>query len=417
MKGETILCFSPDKWNGMWRERQQIMSRLSRDNRVLYIEPERDPDISYVNSLWSSVRNLPVLKPHSLSENLVIYSGPPSLPYAATALPPAVLKYTSPAIRTINCFSMIIHARRILGRENVETPVLFFFGPYYRNLVGHLGEKLVCYYVYDEIAEFPRNAGHREFVAKQEAMMTELADVVFASSRSQYNRRSKLNERTYFTPHGVDFDHYSTALSADTPIPEDIAGISTPIAGYIGTLDENLDADLLDRISRDLPEWSLVLVGPDGFPKEGSYDQLKQRENVHLLGRKDVGLIPGYLKAFDVAILPYQIIGQTKYAYPCKIHEYLASGKPVVAYPLPELLVFRDVIALADSPDQFVRHIRQAGHEDNPRKIEERLTIARSNTWDQRVDIMREAMDSFLSSGSRRNTEWEAVRKAVGQRG
>ncbi len=417
MKGETILCFSPEKWSGMWRERQQIMSRLSRDNRVLYIEPERDPDLSYLSSLLNNLRNLHALECRRLSENLVIYPGPPSLPYAATSLPRGILKYTSPAITAVNCFSMLIHTSRILNREKVEAPVLWFFGPYYRDLVGRLGEKLVCYYVYDEIAEFPRNARHREFVAQREVEMTRLADIVFASSRSQFNRRSRFNRRTYFTPHGVDLEHYGSAMSFETPIPEDIAGIRPPIAGYIGTLSRNLDADLLCRISRDLPEWSLVLVGPDEFPREESYEQLRRRENVHLLGRKDVGLIPGYLKAFDVAILPYRIIGHTRYAYPCKVHEYLASGTPVVAYPLPELLAFRDVIVLADSPGRFVAKIKAAVREDDLRKIDERLGVARQNTWDQRVDVMKAAMESFLSSELVESRRTEALRNTVSRRG
>ena len=47
MQGETILCISTRRWHSLWRNTQQIMARLARDNRVIFVEPQRDPDISY----------------------------------------------------------------------------------------------------------------------------------------------------------------------------------------------------------------------------------------------------------------------------------------------------------------------------------------------------------------------------------
>ena len=39
IEGETILCFAPEKWGHIWRNRHQIMSRLARRNQVLFVEP------------------------------------------------------------------------------------------------------------------------------------------------------------------------------------------------------------------------------------------------------------------------------------------------------------------------------------------------------------------------------------------
>jgi glycosyltransferase involved in cell wall biosynthesis len=385
----------------MWRERQQIMSRLANDNKVIYVEPERDSHKSYGSSLWHNMSHLPALRARSISDNLVVYSGPPGLPYAATALPAGLLKFTSPTVASINSASMLLHIRRILAKEGVSEFILWSFGPFFVDLVGKLGEKMCCYYVYDEIAEFKRNVRHKDFLEKRDRDMTKKADVVFASSRAQYEKRLPLNSNTYLTPHGVDFDHYHKALDPKTTIPEDIATINKPIVGYIGTLSLNLDAELLIQISEALPDWNVVLVGPDNFPRKGAYERLKNRNNVHLLGFKDVSLIPGYLKAFDVAILPYQIVGHTRYAYPCKLHEYLASGKPVVAFPLPELIAFQDVIELARSPDEFVRQIKNVRVNDASEKTKKRIAVARQNTWDHRVSLMSDVMDKRLSFESK----------------
>jgi len=39
LEGRDILCFAPERWEGIWRNRHQIMSRLARRNRVLFVEP------------------------------------------------------------------------------------------------------------------------------------------------------------------------------------------------------------------------------------------------------------------------------------------------------------------------------------------------------------------------------------------
>ena len=39
LTGESILCFTPGPWRDMWRSRHQIMLRLARHNKVLWVEP------------------------------------------------------------------------------------------------------------------------------------------------------------------------------------------------------------------------------------------------------------------------------------------------------------------------------------------------------------------------------------------
>ncbi|MGB9879518.1 MAG: hypothetical protein ACPLRM_02030, partial [Anaerolineae bacterium] len=39
IEGHDILCFAPGPWDDIWRNRHQIMTRLARANKILYIEP------------------------------------------------------------------------------------------------------------------------------------------------------------------------------------------------------------------------------------------------------------------------------------------------------------------------------------------------------------------------------------------
>jgi hypothetical protein len=37
LSGESILCFAPDPWDDIWRNRHQIMWLLAETNRVLWL--------------------------------------------------------------------------------------------------------------------------------------------------------------------------------------------------------------------------------------------------------------------------------------------------------------------------------------------------------------------------------------------
>ena len=59
--------------------------------------------------------------------------------------------------------------------------------------------------------------------------------------------------------------------------------------------------------------------------------ELEEQPNVHFLGAKTPEELVGYPAHFDACIMPYRMDDYTKYIYPLKLHEYLASGRPVVA--------------------------------------------------------------------------------------
>jgi hypothetical protein len=53
----------------------------------------------------------------------------------------------------------------------------------------------------------------------------------------------------------------------------------------------------------------------------------------------------------EVALIPYRLTDWTSACLPVKVFDYLAEGKPVVATPLPELSLFKDVVTLVAAED------------------------------------------------------------------
>ncbi len=397
MHGETILCISTRVWHSLWRNNQQIMSRIAAQNRVLFFEPGRNPDRGIVGELWRNVPNLFTVRAQKLSENLIIIPSPPRLPLARERLPKRVLRKTTPWVVRINARILIGHVRRAIKQLKVKDPLLWLYGPFDVDLIGKFGEKLVCYYNYDEFPITVENIRIREIAQHYDDLLTSRSNVIFATGRAQWERRKRINPNTYFIPNGVNFDLFHRALEPETVIPSDVENLKRPIIGYAGALGNQIDVDLLLQVAETFAAGSVVLVGPDRIPSSASLSSLRAMPNVHFVGQRELGDLPGYLKAFDVALIPYALQGYTLTAYPLKLHEYLAAGRAIVATAMPELRCYSQVVHIAESPDEFVGRIHDVLNDQMPQAIDARVAVARENTWDQRVAEIYRILDGRLS--------------------
>jgi glycosyltransferase involved in cell wall biosynthesis len=333
MRDETILCISPRGWHTLWRSTQQIMSRLARQNRVLFIEPGR---FAYSSALSELVRHLPdyvLLRPEVITDNLIVIPTPSSLPHARRLLPPQILRYSMPLIIQYNASLLVRQVKRAMQALAVVDPILWLYSPYQRDLIGQFNEKLVCYYVYDEYSAFTHNARIKALLEQYDRDVARRADVVFASSRAQYEHRQPFNPHTYFVPNAADFDLFRRGAE-NGPLPPDIRNLPRPVFGFVGWLGYSLDVSLIVKTASAYSNASIVLVGPDHIPPTPASHQLHQMPNVHFLGEKPREQLPDYLRAFDVGLLPFVLEGHMLAAYPLKLHEYLAAGLAVVSTDL-----------------------------------------------------------------------------------
>lgn len=93
----------------------------------------------------------------------------------------------------------------------------------------------------------------------------------------------------------------------------------------------------------EAPEHVRLLVVGDGDDYEVLCRLRDERlgDRLLLTGRVLYDRIPAYLAAADVPLLPFHTVPATRHIVPIKLYEYMASGKPVIASPLPG--VQRDV--------------------------------------------------------------------------
>jgi glycosyltransferase involved in cell wall biosynthesis len=385
MHGETVLCIAPRIWHSMWRDTQYIMSRIAAHNRVLYFEPGRDTDRPVVAEFRRNLPNFFARRVQEVQENLLVIPTPSSLPHGRRHLPRSVLRITMPVVISINARILIRHVRWAMKVLDVRAPILWLYNPYQINLIGKFGEKLSVYYNYDEFADFVNNVRVKTLLRQLDNELSRRVDVVFATSRAQWERRKAFNPNAYFIPNAVDFDLFHRALTPNLPLPRDVSSLPRPIIGFAGWLGYHIDVRLLWRVAEAYPDCSLVLVGPDALPDGEERQKLNALTNVFFLGQKERFELPEYLRVFDAALMPYSLGGHIRSAYPMKLHEYLAAGRSIVATALPELRPYSHVVRIAESYEEFIHQVGEALDDYAEHAIEARVAVARDNTWDQRV--------------------------------
>jgi glycosyltransferase involved in cell wall biosynthesis len=129
--------------------------------------------------------------------------------------------------------------------------------------------------------------------------------------------------------------------------------------------------------------------------------------NVHLLGPKPVSALPAYVQHLDVCLLCYGMDDYTKYIYPMKLHEYLATGRPVVGMPIRSLQRFDDVIALARTPAEWSAAIAAALEPEarSPGRIAARRAVAQEHDWEHIVREISCTMADRLGPSYRERLE------------
>ncbi len=382
LSGEVILCFAPDPWHGLWRNRHQIMTRLARHNTVIYVEPRLYyPET--LSRLWHGRLKLadfrrPLVKHYA--DGLWIYHDPYYAPVSG--------RLSGGPLTAVVRRRALLHTLEQLGIR--QAPILWVVRPYFKDIIGQVGEKLVVYHVTDEYSAYAKTTDPRS-VEEDERAVLQRADLVIVTSPRLLASKGRLNPHTYLVPNAVDYAGFQTALQNDSPIAAlaeagNGGTIPRPRIGYCGALNEKIDFKLLAHLARTRRDWQIVLIGSlDLASQPAKADALKGLENVHWLGRLPVTQLPPAIASFDVCLLPYEINEWTANIDSLKLYEYLACGRPIVATDVPAARAFPEVVRIGRDPDEFAAQIAGAIAEENPQAVAMRQAIAAQNTWDQRI--------------------------------
>jgi glycosyltransferase involved in cell wall biosynthesis len=140
------------------------------------------------------------------------------------------------------------------------------------------------------------------------------------------------------------------------------------------------------------------MIGPVTKIDESALPRLP---NIHYTGQKGYDELPGYLKAFDVCLIPFADNDATRYLSPTKTLEYFAGMKPVVSSPVADVVEhYSDLVRIARAPEEWVTQVREALSDTNNARLRAGLDRACSHTWDSIVEQMAEQVERALRARS-----------------
>lgn len=366
-----------------------MAKELARHNRVFYVDnPYTTKDVIELGGTPGHLRRKPHFgrqKPGIIDTelpNLKVVITPPVL--SINWMPEGVL-YRA-ALR-LNESIIRRRIRSVIARFGLEELVFInAFNFHYPSVAKGLGPALSVYYCVDPLVfDFDRRHG-----VQSETKLVRESDVVICSSKSLAEEKRAENAQTYFVPNAANVEHSAKALEGSLAVDEHLAGIPAPIVGYFGAVERRIDYELLEAVIAANPAWSFVFVGP--VSAEHAPRQFRAMKNVYLPGPVPYERMPGVLKGFDAAIIPFKKDEASRSIFPLKLFEYLGAGKAIVATDFnPDLKEFTgDAVQHCGNAEDFSAALTTALSPADEETTAERVAIARANTWERRgEDFMR----------------------------
>lgn len=381
-----IISFGANVWDDEWHTRQHILSRLGRrgwpvvySNGTYSIWDRARPwrDLLHWSSRFDALDHVTLYRPGSWQTEV------PRLTWWCDSLSAA------------HSWGL----RRWSARASTARPIVYVFHPQFWNIVRRLQNAYVVYHADDNFTAMP---DWDERMARMQAELVERADLVLASSPGiMRSLPGSGRARAHQMPNGADVVAFEGGSARQCP--PDLQNVPHPRIGYIGNLNEKVDFGLIRDLARAQTHWQWVFVGrqigTDHMSAEvrQALAVCRQLPNVHFLGHRLRRTLPDYVGHMDVNILCYRTHGNGWWrdVYPLKLHEYLAAGKPIVSAALEVVEPYASVLAIAAGRAQWLDRIQQAFTRGGVGSPQDRVAVARKNSWDIRVDKIEAMILAF----------------------
>jgi teichuronic acid biosynthesis glycosyltransferase TuaH len=271
------------------------------------------------------------------------------------------------------------------------------FNFHYPGIADHIKPELTVYYCVDPMI-IPYDMKHG---IVSEEILVRSSDLVICTSKQLYLEKKEQNKNTFFIPNAADIEHSSKALDKTLKAHPLIEHLPKPVIGYFGNIERRMDFDLLKEVVENNKDKNFVFAGPISpeFVPEWFYN----RENIHLVGKIPYNEMPSMIKGFDVALIPFKKDDVSKTIFPLKLFEYLGAGKPVVATDFnPDLEEFTEsTVSYCSDANTFSDALNVALNSSEQTMFDERIEVAKKNTWDVRTETITELLQKYLSKQNR----------------
>ena len=237
-----------------------------------------------------------------------------------------------------------------------------------------------------------------------------LADRVTVITEALRGAYSWGKDKSQIVPNGVDAELFAPQQGASL---RERLGVSDDfVIGYVGLLREWVELEpplkALAHSKEELPKAKLLIVG-----EEGALQQVKDlaakygvTDRVLFAGTVPYTEVPQYMAAMDVCLIPIAESADCQRAFPLKLLEYMACGKPVISTPVAGVKeVAGSRVLYASDSEELAERITQLHQDEDLRSEmgrEGRRFVEERYTWKRAFSALEEVL---LDAATRRSVE------------
>lgn len=362
-KGKSLIYFGSTEWTDLPQRAQGLLSRVSQDRGVFYIN----------NSV------------HQGEDNLDVQTSSDGVKIVTITMPEGPWNAGFAASKEI-CHGI---ARNITSIVNIDT--VFMSGHPSWVFATESFENLKIYDRFDDWQAFsiPKGWTPSQIMAFSKSYEDEAIKIVEGITYTS-KRLSVDNIPSLFLPNGFDVEKASRAHQTFAQTVR-----KTHKVGFFGALADWVDVELIKKLAMANPEIEFEIIGAVST----DVSSLEKLTNVSFF--PVMNQIALYVKASEwkLGLIPFIKNALTESADPIKAYEYTALNIPILASRLPSLEEFpQERIRIYDTHADAMRCFQEMileGHTLNSPNLDNWLS---QQTWTKRVEDLLGFIDLLEKS-------------------
>jgi hypothetical protein len=366
-----ILYFAPVYYDDMKQRPQQIAECLALKHDVYYVEPT----VSLLRWLLRGGRSFMGIKKR-------LYNG-----LKVIRLNGCLTFHKSMEILDlcgINSWYELWQLRKLI--KECDLVWVGYSGWY--TIVRHIKTKPVIFDKMDEEDMLVSSSIWKLTLRRNQKKLFQMSDAVMVTCQQFYDRYKDKKKKVFLIPNAVS-DRFASGITLQDTCFKKLHKIKT--FGYIGTIGEWFDVDVIDKILKMDDRYEVYLVGRNYLPR---IDNLR----VHYLGIRKNKELSKIIQTFDVCLYNFKQSPILDTINPVKIYEYLSLNKPVLAVSSKETLRLRKYLEIYENVDKIETIIRN-GLKPPFTDIKSLQQFIKENSWVARTEqieqILREEIRNY----------------------
>lgn len=392
IKKKWIITFVPDEWSDSYQTRHHLMISLSEFYNIIWVS---NPKSFLTHGLSLSMK---LEKTHVMGLEVLNLDFPIVFTFKEFNRP--IINLLAKALNKTFAPIYLIMLKRKIKTFLIKDPIIYVWRPEYFQVVSRLFKNVTkCYHIDDE---YSFNLQEDLPVSRLEKAALLNSDIVFIHSKSLMEKKGCYNTNSIMIPNAVSSSSFipSEKLISTLKISEPLFfELNRPVIGYVGQIKRQLDFELLFQLVSTLPQYNFVFIGrikKEHKEVNEGWSRIEKFQNVHYLGEKKSDELPGYIQRFDIAIMPYLNNVYTKYIFPLKLYEYMASGRQIISTNLPNLQEYTEFIFLNENVQGWKNSINEILEQGMVKKESQALVeCASQNTWDSRAELVFKELSAY----------------------